>query len=295
MNPRSNLTAAVPAAPATAALSRLGAGWALPPPDRTLLGSPTPHADPTAGTAAALTWQALLGGASSGSGGPAAGGSLSGDELLALHSLAQLRPVAAGQPVLQCGSPATTLVALHSGEVALGLRSADGAMRTERILRGPAWLDLSAAWLGQPHAVDVQALSAVSVLDLPCDALRGRLPRWPALAQCLLTALALELRALVLNTQELMHKDAPARLAQWLHARSVPLPLPGADGQPGGAGALALVRLHERKRDVASQLAITPETLSRLMRSFSQAGVIEVCGYDVRVLDPAALARLAQG
>ncbi len=31
------------------------------------------------------------------------------------------------------------------------------------------------------------------------------------------------------------------------------------------------------------------------MRSFSQGGVIEVCGYDVRVLDPAALARLAQG
>jgi CRP-like cAMP-binding protein len=55
-----------------------------------------------------------------------------------------------------------------------------------------------------------------------------------------------------------------------------------------------MVRLHERKRDVASQLAITPETLSRLMRSFSRQGVIEVSGYNVRVLDPPALARLAQ-
>lgn len=295
MTPRTNLTAAAPAAPATAALSRLGTGWALPPPNDTVRGSPSLHADPAVGAAAALTWQALLGGARSGGDGLAAGDTLSDDELLALHSLARLRLVAAGQPVLQCGSPATTLVALHSGEVALGLRRADAVMRTERILRGPAWLDLSAAWLRQPHAVDVQALSAVSVLDLPCGALRGRLPRWPGLAQRLLTALALELRALVLNTQELMHKDAPARLAQWLHARSLPLPLPGADPQPDRPSALALVRLHERKRDVASQLAITPETLSRLMRSFSQAGVIEVCGYDVRVLDPAALARLAQG
>jgi CRP-like cAMP-binding protein len=45
---------------------------------------------------------------------------------------------------------------------------------------------------------------------------------------------------------------------------------------------------------VASQLAITPETLSRLMRSFSRQGVIEVSGYSVRVIDPTALGRLAQ-
>jgi CRP-like cAMP-binding protein len=45
---------------------------------------------------------------------------------------------------------------------------------------------------------------------------------------------------------------------------------------------------------VASQLAITPETLSRLMRSFTRQGVIEVSGYSVRVIDPAALGRLAQ-
>jgi CRP-like cAMP-binding protein len=53
------------------------------------------------------------------------------------------------------------------------------------------------------------------------------------------------------------------------------------------------VRLHERKRDVASQLAITPETLSRLMRSFTRQGVIEVSGYTLRVLDVEALGRLA--
>ena len=220
---------------------------------------------------------------------------LADDELLALDSLAQLRTVAPGQPVLACGSPASTLVALHSGEVALGLRTADGVLHTERILRGPAWLDLSAAWLGQPHVVDAQALSFACVLDLPCDALRACLPRLPGLSQRLLAALALEVRALVLNTQELVHKDAPSRLAQWLHSRSVPLPPASAGLQAGQTTALALVRLHERKRDVASQLAITPETFSRLMRSFSRAGVIEVCGYDVRVLDPAALARLAQG
>ena len=105
------------------------------------------------------------------------------------------------------------------------------------------------------------------------------------LAQRLIQGLAREVQALAVNTHALMHKDAPGRLAQWLHQRCVPLP--GCSGQ-------AMVKLTDRKRDVASQLAITPETLSRLMRSFSRQGLIEVAGYNVRVIDPVGLARLGQ-
>lgn len=108
----------------------------------------------------------------------------------------------------------------------------------------------------------------------------------PGLAQGLIDGLAREVQALASNTHALMHKDAPARLAQWLRQRCEPV---------AGTPDQALVPLHERKRDVASQLAITPETLSRLMRSFNRQGVIEVRGYDVRVLDTHALARMAQG
>ncbi len=206
-------------------------------------------------------------------------------ELQALSAIAQLRQVAQGDAVLSRTSPAGTLVALRSGEVALGFRTANGVFRTERIVRGLAWLDLSSAWLAGTHAMDAQALTAASVIDLPYDALAGRLPLLPGLAQRLIHGLAREVQALAVNTHELMHKDAPARLAQWLHQRCEPVT--GAEGQ-------AMVRLHERKRDVASQLAITPETLSRLMRSFSRKGLIEVSGYNLRVLDPVALERLGQ-
>ena len=210
---------------------------------------------------------------------------LSVEELAMLLQLAILRHVSAGQAVISRASTASNLVALRSGEVALGMRTADGVFRTERIVRGPAWLDLSSAWLSGPHAMDAQAMGPASVIELPCDALESRLAAHPGLAQRLIQGLAREVQALAVNTHELMHKDAPGRLAQWLHQRCVPL--------PGGAGQ-AMVRLTDRKRDVASQLAITPETLSRLMRSFSRQGLIEVAGYNVRVLDPDALARAAQ-
>jgi hypothetical protein len=40
---------------------------------------------------------------------------------------------------------------------------------------------------------------------------------------------------------------------------------------------------------------MTPETMSRLMRTLSDQGVIEVEGYTVRVLDVPALRRIGAG
>ena len=225
-------------------------------------------------SADAVLWSALLGA-------PA----LSAAELAALVGLAQLHEVGAGQAVLKRSSHASALVALHSGEVALGFRTADGTFRTERIVRGPAWLDLGSAWLDAPHVIDAQAMTPATVVELPRSALQRRLAEHPGLAERLIRGLSREVQGLAVNTHELMHKDAPARLAQWLHQRCEPL---------AGMAGQAVVKLCDRKRDVASQLAITPETLSRLMRSFSRQGVIEVSGYSVRVLDPQALQKLAQ-
>ena len=134
--------------------------------------------------------------------------------------------------------------------------------------------------------MDALDLGSCRLRVLPQRALAQGLARLPALAKGLIDGLARAVQALASHTHEPMHKDAPARLAQWLRQRSEPLA--GAPGQ-------ALVRLRERQRDVASQLAITPETLSWLMRSINRHGVIEVRGYDVRVLDTHALARMAQG
>ena len=255
-------------------------GLAVLPPRRAALRPAEAEFPGDAGAGAlgdAALWNALLGGSS-----------LQADEVAVLSHMAQGRNVAAGQGVLCRTSHASALVALRSGEVALGFRTADGTFRTARIVRGPAWLDLSSAWLAGPHAMDAQALGTASVVELPRDGLEARLADHPELAQRLIQGLAREVQALTVNTHELMHKDAPARLAQWLFQRCEPI-----EGAPGATGQ-AVVQLHERKRDVASQLAITPETLSRLMRSFTRQGVIEVSGYSVRVIDPAALQRLAK-
>lgn len=206
-------------------------------------------------------------------------------ELQSLDAIARQRLVPAGSLIHTQRDPAHALVALLEGDAALGLRLADGQFRTERMLHAPGWLDLASAWLSGTHALDALAVSDTLVLELPRQALNTLLDDDPRLGTLLIQALAREVRTLTLNTHELMHKDAPARLAAWLHQRCEPLP--EAPGQ-------AQVQLRERKRDIASQLAITPETLSRVMRSFMTQGVIEVAGYNVRVLDVGALQRLSQ-
>ena len=213
------------------------------------------------------------------------GGLLSAAECRELASMARVREVAPGQPVFNRLQTAAHLVALIDGEASLGLQMPDGLFRTERTVSGPAWLDLSSAFIGVTHAVDAQALSLARVVDLPGPSIVNCLERHPDLASRLIEGLAREVHALTFNNHELMHKDAPARLAHWLRQRCQLVP--GCPGQ-------AVVQLRQRKRDVASQLAITPETLSRLMRSMTRQGVILVAGYTVQVRDIRALEQLAR-
>lgn len=212
------------------------------------------------------------------------GARLSATELSALQAAAHSRGVCAGEMVFTRHDAARDLVMLWHGDVGLGHRSANGLFQIERVLHGPAWLDASSAWLGEGYTRDARALSAATVLELPYSTLRTMLERQPALAMRLLATLAKQIRDLAATAHDLMHKDAESRLAAWLMQH-------GDDSAE--SAPQTVVHLHERKRDIAAQLGIAPETFSRVMRSLSKQGLISVAGYTVRVLDLAALQQLA--
>lgn len=230
------------------------------------LGNSTPQPD-------TRTWLGLFGS-------PA----LSAAEQGMLVALARTRTVPPGANVFHRGDTASTLVLAHSGDVALGYRGADGVFRIERPVRGPAWLDQGSAWLHEHHAMDARATSEAVIVELPCEAVQSQLELHPGLVHRFVVSLAREVQNLSTNTHALMHKDAPARFAAWLGQRL-----------EAAGDSQNRLQLGERKRDIASQLAITPETLSRLIRGLTRQGVISVVGYSVQVLDRAALLRVAAG
>jgi len=77
-------------------------------------------------------------------------------------------------------------------------------------------------------------------------------------------------------------KDAEARCAEWLlrHART------------GDQGAMA-VQLQQRKRSIAAQLGIAPETLSRVLRHLRERSLISGSGRVLNLDDPIGLRSLA--
>ncbi|NDY90037.1 Crp/Fnr family transcriptional regulator [Ideonella livida] len=213
-------------------------------------------------------WAAALGGAN-----------LAAQDAAALNEVARGRRLPAGALVFCQGELARGPVLVLEGDVAVGHRQEEGGFRTERHVHGPGWLDLCNGLLGTCYTADARAMTPSTVIELPCEPLMALLDEQSLVSRQLLLTLAGESRAMALNTHDLMHRDAPGRLAAWLLGR---------------CGQASVVQLPMRKRDIASQLAITPETLSRLMRSFSGQGMIRVEGYTVHVLDATALTRLAQ-
>jgi CRP-like cAMP-binding protein len=213
---------------------------------------------------------------------PALLGPLSSDDAAALDALAVARHVPEGRMLFERGRPAHTIVALIDGQAACGWAQPPRGLSPERVLHGPAWLVLAAPLGDRQHACDALAQGPLQLADLPVEPLRALLMNRPVLAWRFIEALAREVGRQEARLHGLMHKDAGARLASWLVAQT--------DGR-----TQAVLRLAERKRDIASQLGMTPETLSRMMRSLSERGLIDVSGYTVRVLDPAALQGLAGG
>lgn len=229
-----------------------------------------PPTSPAAAPRAALQlpWPALL-------------GPLAAADAQALDLLAMSRHVGEGRMLFSRGDPASCLVALIDGQAACGWWQADRGLSAERVLHAPAWLALAGPWVDARHGCDALAQSAVLVAELPIEPLRALLARQPHLSLRFTDALAREVGRLEARLHELMHKDAGARLAAWICTQFAGRPQP------------SVLRLAERKRDIASQLGMTPETLSRLMRSLSDRGLIAVSGYTLRVLDPQGLLGLA--
>lgn len=209
---------------------------------------------------------------------------LPADVVAELQNVSTIRSVPAGTLLISRHLPARDLTILATGDAALGTAPDDAPFHPERSLQGPEWLDASSAWLSAAHAQDAVAVSDAQVLTVPRAALQTTMDRHPELARRLVTVLARQVHTLTAVTHDLMHKDAEGRFAAWLAQRCVP------DVAVPNTGVVAL---HERKRDIAAQLAITPETLSRLLRHLSRKALIDVLGYTVKVRDLAALQALA--
>lgn len=209
--------------------------------------------------------------------------------MLAIHALfPDLTPtsVAAGTAILRRAVVMDTVTYIVSGSVLVGVLGTGASTGTIEhhlgTVEGPSWLEPTAAVLDLPCAVDAVAQSDVVLFAVPLAAFRAIAGAGALEAHSLLQDIARLHRQQTELTVSRLAKDAEARCAEWLLQHS-------QTSVEGGC----LVHLQLRKRAIAAQLGIAPETLSRVLRHLRELRLISGSGRTLDLVDPVGLRTLA--
>ncbi len=206
--------------------------------------------------------------------------------MLASSVLQSSEPVvtlAAGTVLLHRGDAVNCILHIQSGRVLLGVWSQGQMEHQLGSVQGPFWLEAAAGLLGQAHAVDAVAETAVELQYVPLADFVSQVQTLPKASQSLLMDMARSQRQQTELAVSRLAKDADARCAEWLLRHAQPA---------NEAGSLA-VTLHERKRFIAAQLGIAPETFSRVLRHLRERQLISGGGRVLDLLNPEGLRQLA--
>jgi len=194
--------------------------------------------------------------------------------------------IAKGTVMLRRAAATDSVIFVESGRVAMGVlgTGTDAAVIEHQLglVEGPCWLEATSAVLNVPSAVDAVALTDVEIRRLSPKEFRASLNTCAKDVQSMLLDIARAHRQQTELTVSRLAKDAEARCAEWLlsHAET---------SDKGGCS----VHLQLRKRAIAAQLGIAPETLSRVLRHLRELCLISGSGRIVDLVDPAGLRTLA--
>jgi CRP-like cAMP-binding protein len=205
----------------------------------------------------------------------------------ALLASAPEERLAAGSVLWRRGQALDTVTYLQAGSVAFGLLAADTATSTALehhlgLQVEPGWVDVASAVLGQPTAMDATAETALVVRVVSKQDFGKTLVGADAACRQVLLDMAIAARQQAEWAVSRVAKDAEARCAEWLLRRS----------EPTALGA-AIVQLAQRKRAIAAELGMAPETLSRVLRQLRERRLIAGSGRTVQLVDTRGLAMLA--
>lgn len=205
--------------------------------------------------------------------------------MFSVHGLdpnATLAGVPAGELLLQRNVRSPWVHYLESGRLALGLVQAGQLVEQIGVQEGPGWVDVSCAVLDLPCLLDARAETPLQLYRVQRSDFRRVLDGLDVPVRALVMDLARAHRQQSEFAINRLSLDAQARCAQWLLAHA----------QAADAGRLT-IELQQRKRSIATQLGIAPETFSRVMRQLRQRCLISGTGRVLCVDDASGLRALA--
>ncbi len=208
---------------------------------------------------------------------------LSADLVLALAHVTESRSYQPGEVLFHEGDSADGLHIIGEGQVKVCRYGPDGREHILHIFEGGEPCGEVAMFEGGTFPAAAETLAPSHTLFISRKAFLNLAGKRPDLLMNMLAILSLRLRRFVVMIEDLALKEVSTRLAQHLLDLSQ---------QSGGSSELELTI---SKTMLASRLGTVAETLSRTLARMQRRGIIEVDGRRVRVLNPKALKKLAEG
>ncbi|MGZ8217488.1 Crp/Fnr family transcriptional regulator [Methylomagnum sp.] len=203
------------------------------------------------------------------------------DHLMSAASFAQLE---AGEELFSHGEMAKRFFVLETGAILLYRLSAAGEEKVIEIIQ--PWQSFAEAVMfmdGNLYPVSARALAESEVWGFDMKGFRAVLETSPAVCFKLLARMSQRLHQLLQEIDQLTLQNATMRVAQHL-----------LDAAPEGRPARYAVQWETPKQVLASRLSVRPETFSRILHQLAKAGLIQVQGKTVEVLDARRLREWAE-
>lgn len=208
---------------------------------------------------------------------------LPADLVESIASGCRVRSLDAGAIVFLEREPCRAFFAVREGGVKLYRSQPDGREQVVNTLHaGATFAEAALLTFGRYPVSAAATESPTELLEVGAEPLLRLFREDERLGPAMVASLSMRLVTLVERVEELSTIQAGERLARWL--------LRQPSQMEGGA---ALIELALAKRELAAHLAMTPETLSRLLRRWQEDGWIVSERASVRVLRAEALLELA--
>ncbi|NWK78911.1 Crp/Fnr family transcriptional regulator [Aquitalea sp. LB_tupeE] len=178
-----------------------------------------------------------------------------------------------GQVIFQKGDPCDGMFLVVYGRVKLAISSSQGSEKVMEIIHPGQSFAEAVMFLGKPCPVMAQLLEDGFLLKVEAQGINQAIENDPAFARRLLAGLSMRLHGLVRDVERYTIETSLQRVVGYLLQNAdltVPMPL---------------VTLPVNKNLIASRLNLTPETLSRMLHQLSEAGLIEVNGREISLLN----------
>ena len=199
---------------------------------------------------------------------------------LSLEDVALLLPgireykAQAQEMIFHKGDQLDGIHALVMGQVKLFLPAPQGTEKVIAMIGTGEAFGEAVVFLDKPCPVSAQATQDCLLLIIGKQALLSVLDRNPLFARKMLAGISMRMHELVMDMETCTLMSSVQRVVCFLSQRALALSPPEYE-----------VKLDTNKQTLASKLNLAPETFSRALHHLISAGLIEVQGRTIRILD----------